>query len=338
MGRERHGVRAVGWLRAGAVGAVLLLSIGNVAGVRAKATHEAAPGESLAQVAAEHGVSVNALAAVNDLPPDTVFGQSTAVVVPGEDGNPPVPDDIAPEAYVVESGDTIEAIASHFGVSVADLLAVNGIGDPNALLLVGQRLFIPLGASSADNSADVDGIVVSGIPAYKQVRSLSCEYASVFIATSAFGNPIPEDVYLASTPSAENPHFGYRGDIDGEWGRTDDYGIYAEALVPTLEANGYAGEVTYEVDADLVRSQIDAGRPVIVWIATRGDTGFYEVDDEGNSFKLVPWEHVVVVYGYDDEQVYISDPGPGAYGTMSWGSFLEAWAVLDGMALTVYPA
>jgi LysM repeat protein/uncharacterized protein YvpB len=305
----------------------------------AKATHEAAPGQALADVATEHGVSVSALAALNELSPDTVFEEPTPLIVPGEGGNPPVPGDVAPEAYVVVEGDTIEAIAAQFGVSVAALIAVNHMEGPDDLLRVGQRLLIPLGGPAAASSSDPSGAdaFVSGIPAYRQARSLSCEYASVYIATSAFGGPIYEEEYLATTPSAENPHLGYRGDIDGVWGRTDDYGIYAEALVPTLHANGYVGEVSYAVDANLLRSNIDAGRPVIVWIATRGDTGFYEVDDEGNSFKLVPWEHVVVVYGYDDVRVYISDPGPGAYDTMSWGSFLEAWAVLDGMALTIYP-
>lgn len=183
-----------------------------------------------------------------------------------------------------------------------------------------------------------DAVLVPDIPAYKQVRSLSCEYAAVYIATAAFGDPIDEEDYIAEMPLADNPHFGYRGNIDGEWGRTDDYGIYVEALVPNLEQHGYDASVAYEPTAAYLRSQLDAGRPVVVWISARGDTGFYEQDADGNSFKLVPYEHVVVAYGYDDAGVYISDPGSGVYTSYSWEWFIDAWTVLDGMSLSISPA
>jgi LysM repeat protein len=301
-------------------------------------THEAAPGQSLADIAIEHGVSVNVIAAANDLPPETTFSDVTALVVPGEGDNPALPNDIAPRAYIVEAGDTIEKIAASLGVSVADLVEVNGLDDPD-VLQIGQRLYFTLSvAAPAASDERLASVFVENIPAYKQARSLSCEYASVFIATWAFGTPISEEEYIAVTPITENPHFGYRGNIDGEWGRTDDYGIYAEALVPMLESHGFVGEVSYGADPAILRAHLDLGHPVITWIATRPDTGFYEIDQFGNSFKLVPWEHVVVVYGYNEVGVFISDPGTAALTSMDWGSFVDAWLVLDGMALAVYPA
>lgn len=47
-----------------------------------------------------------------------------------------------PAEYVVESGDTLSAIAKHFGVTVASIVAANGIADAN-LIITGQRLLIP---------------------------------------------------------------------------------------------------------------------------------------------------------------------------------------------------
>ncbi len=44
--------------------------------------------------------------------------------------------------YVVQSGDTLSAIAVRFGISQADLLGANNIADPNSLSL-GQELVIP---------------------------------------------------------------------------------------------------------------------------------------------------------------------------------------------------
>lgn len=44
--------------------------------------------------------------------------------------------------YIVQQGDSLYSIAARFGVSLDDLLAVNGIADPNTLA-VGQQLIIP---------------------------------------------------------------------------------------------------------------------------------------------------------------------------------------------------
>ena len=48
-----------------------------------------------------------------------------------------------PLLYTVQEGDTLGAIARTYGVSIEDLMAANGITDPN-LLHVGQTLTIPL--------------------------------------------------------------------------------------------------------------------------------------------------------------------------------------------------
>ncbi|MBI4771197.1 MAG: LysM peptidoglycan-binding domain-containing protein [Chloroflexi bacterium] len=55
---------------------------------------------------------------------------------------------VTPIVYVVESGDTLGAIAIHFDVSVEDLMAANGLTDPN-VLEVGQILIIPYGIALA---------------------------------------------------------------------------------------------------------------------------------------------------------------------------------------------
>jgi LysM repeat protein len=51
---------------------------------------------------------------------------------------------ITPAVYVVQAGDTLGSIANEFGVSVEDLMAANGLTDPN-VLDVGQTLTIPFG-------------------------------------------------------------------------------------------------------------------------------------------------------------------------------------------------
>ncbi|MDP5274677.1 LysM peptidoglycan-binding domain-containing protein [Chengkuizengella axinellae] len=65
--------------------------------------------------------------------------------------------------YVVQPGDTLYAIAAKHGVSVQELIDVNGITDP-AFLYVGQRLYIPVGGV-ADTYIVKSGDTLYGIAA-----------------------------------------------------------------------------------------------------------------------------------------------------------------------------
>ncbi len=51
--------------------------------------------------------------------------------------------------------------------------------------------------------------------------SLSCEYASLAIATGMLGDWVSEYDFEAVVPLSDNPHWGYRGDITGSWGNSD---------------------------------------------------------------------------------------------------------------------
>ena len=178
------------------------------------------------------------------------------------------------------------------------------------------------------------------VPNYIQQRNLSCEYASVHIATAAWGGDgISEYALDNAVGWSDNPHYGYRGDITGWWGNTTDYGVYTEALAAALPQFGYYGESFYgQGDASALTTRLDAGIPTLTWIGEWGDTGFYETGADGDSFLLVPGAHVVVAYGYDDGGVYISDPASGTNRYYDWGHFMAMWNVFDGMALAVSPA
>jgi LysM repeat protein len=65
----------------------------------------------------------------------------TATPIPATPKPTPVPR-AAPRTYVVQSGDSLSAIASRFGTTVQALINANGLKDPNALS-IGQVLIIP---------------------------------------------------------------------------------------------------------------------------------------------------------------------------------------------------
>jgi len=176
------------------------------------------------------------------------------------------------------------------------------------------------------------------VPSYAQQRNLSCEYASLTIATGAFGNGISEYEFDNRVGSSSNPHWGYRGNISGSWGNTTDYGVYAEPLVGPLADFGFNGEVFYGLgDPSALKARLDEGRPTLVWIALWGDLSQVDYTDDGTRFTLNPGIHVVVAYGYDAGGVYVSDPAVGAKRYYDWGTFSTMWSVLDGMALSVSP-
>ena len=176
------------------------------------------------------------------------------------------------------------------------------------------------------------------VPNYVQQRNLSCEDAAVVIAMGAYGTWVSEYDFDGMVGWSENPHWGYRGDITGWWGNTEDYGVYASALVPAINAYGFWADEFYAGgDSSALTQRIDSGAPVIVWLGLWGDTSFYNWTEDGTRYKLASGMHVVVAYGYDDYGVWISDPANGTKYQYDWGTFMTYWNVMDGMGLAVGP-
>jgi uncharacterized protein YvpB len=187
-------------------------------------------------------------------------------------------------------------------------------------------------------AASVSANTSGGFPTVVQQRNLSCEYAAIEIATAAWGNPVSEYSVEAAVGYSPNPHWGYRGDITGWWGNTDDYGVYADPLAAALPSFGFLGETFYaQGDSGQLTTRLDQGVPTLVWLGLWGEQSHYE-DLDGSRYKLVAGMHVVVAYDYDEGGVYFSDPATGSLSYYTWGDFMYYWNVLDGMALAVYPA
>ncbi len=232
------------------------------------------------------------------------------------------------------------------GVYLTGESIVAGSGDcgtPKSISASGSISVVP-GATDTGSDSTRTGLTGTGagakvfVPEYQQQRSLSCEFASLYIATSAFGSGVSEYSFDNVVGLSLNPHLGYRGNITGTWGNTNDYGVYAQPLSWALAQFGFVGDAFYGVgDDSAITSRLDNGWPVVVWLALWGDQSF-RTDYDGQSFTVVPGMHVMVAYGYDAEGIYLSDPGSGIYRYYDWASFNSMWNVLDGMAMAVYPA
>jgi LysM repeat protein len=97
-------------------------------------------GDTLARIASAWGVTVSAVAAANGITnPDLIYpGQ--VIHRPGSTGAAPAP--TAGNTYTVRAGDTLSAIAAAHGTSVAELVTLNHVSNPDRIT-VGQVLTLP---------------------------------------------------------------------------------------------------------------------------------------------------------------------------------------------------
>lgn len=99
-------------------------------------TYIVRPGDTLYSIARRYGTSVDVLVNLNNLSSADNIKVGQELQIPG---TAPVP---APRVHIVRRGDTLYSIARYYGVSMTELVAINGIANPDRIY-IGQRLVIP---------------------------------------------------------------------------------------------------------------------------------------------------------------------------------------------------
>jgi LysM repeat protein len=125
-------------------------------------------GDTLGKIAAEHGVSVPALAAANGLNPAGLLAAGTSLRLPGgaavATAAPATTGTATAGGHNVVPGETLTGIAAANGITPASLAAANGLS-PNAFVIAGTRLKIPSGAPAASvpaTASAASGPIASG--------------------------------------------------------------------------------------------------------------------------------------------------------------------------------
>ena len=136
------------WLRCAAVLwlflSLLMPPLGLAAPLRQGITHVVRPGDTLTSLAVRYGTSVEAILAANDLsdPNLIVVGQRLRIPLPVGSGEEK---EAVPLVHVVQPGETVSALASRYGTTVAAIARANGLADPSRIRS-GERLLIPVAA------------------------------------------------------------------------------------------------------------------------------------------------------------------------------------------------
>jgi len=137
---------------------VLLLTLGLVASAQ-QTTYTVQPGDNLYRISLRFNVSIAALAQANNIANiNRIFAGQVLVIPTGGGTTPPpsgtpVPPPAGGGTYTVQRGDTLGRIARNFNTTVAAILAVNAIPNPN-LIYPGQVITLP-GGSGAPNPTPV---------------------------------------------------------------------------------------------------------------------------------------------------------------------------------------
>ncbi|CAN5772709.1 hypothetical protein BH23ACT5_BH23ACT5_02940 [soil metagenome] len=108
--------------------------------------HVVTRGETLASIAAKYGISVDQLAKANGITNTSVIYVGARLALSG-DTYVAEPSGTSTASHTVVSGDTVGTIARSYGVTAADIVAANDLGNVN-VIKIGQKLTIPGGSAA----------------------------------------------------------------------------------------------------------------------------------------------------------------------------------------------
>ncbi|HCS38981.1 MAG TPA: hypothetical protein DIW44_05275 [Anaerolineaceae bacterium] len=176
---------------------------------------------------------------------------------------------------------------------------------------------------------------IRGFVGHRQAYSIGCE-TSVAVDLAAFYDvAITEYDFQTTLPLSDNPDLGFVGDVNGPWGQIPPYayGVHAAPVAETLAKFGVPAEGGKGYTFEQIKAQLAQSKPVIVWVIGHmeySDPVEY-VDKQGVTSIVAPYEHVVVLTGYNADTVRYNNNG--RYADVQIETFLNSWAVLGNMAV-----
>ncbi len=183
-------------------------------------------------------------------------------------------------------------------------------------------------------SAEIHGIVP-----HKQSLPLDCESNDATLLAGFFGYKIDELEFQNALPKSDNPNLGFVGDVNGVWGSTPPvaYGVHASPVAITLRSFHVPVLARFQFPLSSLKRQIADGNPVMIWVVGHVEKGkaLPWKSSDGYITYVAPYEHTVLVIGYDDAGVTILD-NLEIYGR-NYNEFMDSWSVLGYMAIIKYP-
>ncbi len=168
-----------------------------------------------------------------------------------------------------------------------------------------------------------------------QKMPLSCEASAATDWAAYFGHKINEYEFQDRLPVSDNPDKGFVGSVFGAWGQIPPapYGVHAEPVAKLLQQYGLNAHAVHAFSLNGIKKEVAAGRPVIVWVTGLVEPGSSVpyLDSEGDRTLVAPYQHAVIVIGYNPSSVTILDGGK--FYQRSNPVFMQSWQSLGFQAI-----
>jgi uncharacterized protein YvpB len=168
-----------------------------------------------------------------------------------------------------------------------------------------------------------------------QAYHLSCEASASVDWANYFGVTIYEYTFQTLLPHSDNPDYGFVGDVNSKWGQVPPYayGVYAGPVADLLRQYGLPAQAVKGYTLAEVKQKLAESKPIMVWVIGNMEWSKAKeyVDSKGNKTLVAPFEHVVILTGYDKDKIrYMSE---GSFYDAPTDVFLTSWGVLGNMAV-----
>ena len=177
---------------------------------------------------------------------------------------------------------------------------------------------------------------ITGISGHVQTYELGCEASAAVDWAGYYDVLIYESTFQFGLPLSDNPELGFVGNVttDG-WGQIppDAYGVHAAPIAELLVEYGLPAQAVKGMTLEEVKAELAEGDPIIAWVI--GNMVYSApvkfVDKVGNAVTVAPFEHVVILTGYDEANItYMNN---GNFFSVPVDVFLTSWGVLGNMAV-----
>ena len=176
---------------------------------------------------------------------------------------------------------------------------------------------------------------ISNIRGHHQYFPLGCEASAAKDWANYFKKDFNEFEFQYKLPLSDNPDYGFVGDVNAPWGQVPPYGygVYAGPIADLLNVYGIPAKAYKGYTLEQIKGKIAEDKPVIAWVIGRVEGGVPAeyTDKEGRKTIVAAYEHVVIVTGYNENQVRFMSNGK-FYDTPNQ-VFLNSWKVLGNMVV-----
>ncbi|MEZ4591567.1 MAG: LysM peptidoglycan-binding domain-containing protein [Chloroflexota bacterium] len=165
--------------------------------------------------------------------------------------------DSGPPVHIVQAGDTLGTISQLYGVTIEDIMAENGLTNPN-IISVGQQLVIPVGGISTPVPEDTAVPEEAVLPTPIATEPVGSGEAVVVI-TAVIGPDQLADEAVLLTNSGDAPIALQNWTLLDEDGHEYDFGQVTLLPVPIYESTPPAGPTAPPPSFGAKRSHLDVG-------------------------------------------------------------------------------